>query len=55
MAGIIKGFSSNYVRVSNQFDESLINQITEVEISGVTEDNCTGKINSNPDNVELVA
>lgn len=55
MAGIIKGFSSNYVRVSNQFDESLINQITEVEISDVTDDNCTGKINSDSDNVELVA
>jgi len=31
--GMIKGFSSNYVRVALPFDESLVNTITHVEIN----------------------
>jgi threonylcarbamoyladenosine tRNA methylthiotransferase MtaB len=32
--GLIKGFSSNYVRVAQAFDESLVNTIVPVEIKG---------------------
>jgi threonylcarbamoyladenosine tRNA methylthiotransferase MtaB len=31
--GLIKGFSSNYVRVALPFDESLINKVISVEIA----------------------
>ena len=53
MAGFIKGFSSNYVRVSNKFDESLGNTFTNVKITGIIDNNCTGIIENKE--IELVA
>lgn len=53
MAGFIKGFSSNYVRVSNKFDESLSNTFANVKITNVIDNNCTGIIENKE--IELVA
>ena len=53
MSGFIKGFSANYVRVSNIFNKSLINKFADVKITNTTNDICTGTI-VNKD-VELVA
>ncbi len=41
--GIIKGFSSEYIRVAMPYNESLVNRITPVEISGIDGEYCTGK------------
>lgn len=32
--GIMKGFSSNYIRVSHNYDESFVNRLCKVEITG---------------------
>ncbi|MHB9012715.1 MAG: tRNA (N(6)-L-threonylcarbamoyladenosine(37)-C(2))-methylthiotransferase MtaB [Ignavibacteriaceae bacterium] len=54
--GIIKGFSSNYVRVSHKFDTSLVNEISRVEISNVKDGNlCEGKIKGIQKSIELIA
>ncbi|MHB8578945.1 MAG: tRNA (N(6)-L-threonylcarbamoyladenosine(37)-C(2))-methylthiotransferase MtaB [Ignavibacteriaceae bacterium] len=54
--GTIKGFSSNYVRVSNKFDPSLVNEISRLEITNLTEENlCEGKIKGIQKSVELIA
>lgn len=54
-AGIIKGFSSNYVRVSNKFDEKLINEFTRIKITEASYDSCSGVVNPINENIELVA
>jgi threonylcarbamoyladenosine tRNA methylthiotransferase MtaB len=53
IGGFIKGFSANYIRVSNKFHESLINEFVNVKIINTTNDICTGTIVNN--DVELVA
>ena len=53
LGGFIKGFSSNYVRVSNSFDESLSNTFANVKIAGINDNNCTGIIEKS--DIEMVA
>lgn len=53
LGGFIKGFSSNYVRVSNGFDESLSNTFANVKITGINDNNCTGIIEKS--DIEMVA
>ena len=53
LGGFIKGFSSNYVRVSNGFDESLNNAFANIKITGISDTNCTGIIEKN--DIEMVA
>ncbi len=55
MGGIIKGFSSNYVRVSNKFDEKLINEFTKIRITEASVDSCSGIVQSVNEKIELVA
>ena len=38
--GLMKGFSSNYVRVIKSYDEKLINEITRVKIKDLKENHC---------------
>lgn len=38
--GLMKGFSTNYVRVINSYDEKLINEITRVKIKEIKENLC---------------
>ena len=52
----IEGFSSNYVRVINKFDNALVNEISRVEITKITEGNlCAGKIKGIQKSIELIA
>ena len=53
LGGFITGFSSNYVRVSNNYNESLINTFANVKITGKTEKSCKGIIENS--RIELVA
>lgn len=42
--GLMKGFSSNYVRVSLPFNHNCVNEFTLVKIKGVYNGSCTGEI-----------
>ena len=53
--GKIKGFSSNYVRVSNDFDSSLINELSTIRIEGVRDNLCHGSILGNKKSIDLIA
>ena len=44
--GIMKGFSSNYVRVKNSFNPELINKFVKVKIAEVDENICTAEKSS---------
>lgn len=51
--GRIKGFSSNYVRVENDYDETLINQISIVEIDSIKKLHAYGQIKEIKNSVAL--
>ena len=51
--GMIKGFSSNYVRVQNRYDEKLENQICNVEVKGIEDGLCYGEIKEIKNSVAL--
>jgi threonylcarbamoyladenosine tRNA methylthiotransferase MtaB len=53
--GKIKGFSSNYVRVSNDYDSSLINELSTIRIEGVRDNLCHGTILGNKKSIDLIA
>lgn len=53
--GIMKGFSSNYVRVSHTFDSSLVNELSEVKILDCDNDLCSGKLVGKKNSIDLVA
>jgi threonylcarbamoyladenosine tRNA methylthiotransferase MtaB len=42
--GLMKGFSSNYVRVSSEFNPTLINKFSAVKIKSINEGLCEGNI-----------
>ena len=42
--GEMKGFTSNYLRVTAPFDESQVNKLTSVKITGIKGDCCTAEI-----------
>jgi threonylcarbamoyladenosine tRNA methylthiotransferase MtaB len=46
--GIMKGFSSNYVRVKHEFVNGMVNHISPVIITGVEDNLCTGNITGIP-------
>lgn len=51
----MKGFSSNYVRVSTDYGSNSTNQIMNVEITGITEGICEAKISENKNSIDLKA
>jgi threonylcarbamoyladenosine tRNA methylthiotransferase MtaB len=53
--GKIKGFSSNYVRVSNDHDSALINELSTVRIDSVKDNLCHGTILGNKKSIDLIA
>lgn len=53
--GIMKGFSSNYVRVSHPYAENYVNQFSNVIISDIYENICTGEIKGMKKSVDLIA
>ncbi|HSR17639.1 MAG TPA: tRNA (N(6)-L-threonylcarbamoyladenosine(37)-C(2))-methylthiotransferase MtaB [Ignavibacteriaceae bacterium] len=42
--GIMKGFSSNYVRFQTQFDSNLVNEFTRVKVTAAADSWCCGEI-----------
>ena len=53
--GKMKGFTSNYVRIENDFDETAVNNLREVEITAITENGlCTGVLTDTNKSVELL-
>jgi len=54
--GKMKGFTSNYIRVEKHFEESAINKLSEIEITGITENGlCTGSFTDTKNSVELMS
>ena len=53
--GLMKGFSSNYVRVSHPFDANFANNILPVKITGMSNAICTGEIMDTKKSVDLIA
>ena len=53
--GTIKGFSSNYVRVANDFHSSLVNEFSRISINTVSDNLCRGKILENNKSFDLIA
>jgi threonylcarbamoyladenosine tRNA methylthiotransferase MtaB len=51
--GIIKGFTSNYVRVKNNFDTNLVNQIAIVKIKEIQKNLALGQIKEMKNSVAL--
>ena len=51
--GTIKGFSSNYVRVQNRFDNNLENQICKITVNGVENGLAYGEIKEIKNSVAL--
>lgn len=51
--GMVKGFSSNYVRVQNKFDERLTNQISIIEIKDIQNQLAVGTIKEIKNSVAL--
>jgi threonylcarbamoyladenosine tRNA methylthiotransferase MtaB len=52
--GVMKGFSSNYIRVSQPFNPELVNNITTVKIRGINKGKCTGEIMDTKKAVDLI-
>ncbi len=53
--GIMKGFSSNYVRVAAPYDPDLVNTISAVKITGTEAAFCTGEITAIKKSVDSLA
>jgi threonylcarbamoyladenosine tRNA methylthiotransferase MtaB len=51
--GMIKGFSSNYVRVQNKFDKDLTNQFSIVEVTNINKQLALGNIKEIKNSVAL--
>ena len=51
--GLIKGFSSNYVRVKNQFNDRLTNELCSIKIKGLDKDILYGDIKAIKNSVVL--
>jgi threonylcarbamoyladenosine tRNA methylthiotransferase MtaB len=52
----MKGFTSNYVRVINDYDQSFINKLTSVNLTGITEEGiCTANILDTKNSIELIS
>jgi len=53
--GNIKGFSSNYVKVNNQFNEQLVNKFVKVKILSAGNEECSGEVKGIKKSIELIA
>ncbi len=53
--GKIKGFSSNYIRVSSDFNPNLVNKFVTMSIDDIVDNCCTGTIKGTKNSIELIA
>lgn len=52
---VIKGFSSNYVKVSHPYRPELVNNFLQIKVTEFGNDECTGKIMDTKKAVDLIA
>ncbi len=53
--GIMKGFSSNYIRVAHEYDKRFINELTRVKIEDCRDGICHSKIIETKNSIDLKA
>ena len=53
--GMMKGFSSNYIRIEAPFDYNLVNKFSDVMITEVNGDVCIGEIKGTEKSIDLIA
>ena len=53
--GLMKGFSSNYVRVSHPYDAAFVNKITGVKAGDFDGETCSAEISGGKKSVDLIA
>ena len=53
--GSMKGFSSNYVKVSHPFDPAFVNILSDVKITEFDGETCSGEISGEKKSVDLIA
>ncbi len=53
--GLMKGFSSNYVRVAHSFNPELVNTISRFEVKHPQAEYCTGNILDTKNSIDLIA
>jgi threonylcarbamoyladenosine tRNA methylthiotransferase MtaB len=53
--GIVKGFSSNYVRVSHPFESNMVNNFLNIAINRVDGNICFGELKGIKKSIELIA
>ena len=52
--GVMKGFSSNYIRVSHSYNNHLVNNICPVKISVINNGLCHGNVLDTKKAVDLI-
>ncbi|MGA7721275.1 MAG: tRNA (N(6)-L-threonylcarbamoyladenosine(37)-C(2))-methylthiotransferase MtaB [Ignavibacteriaceae bacterium] len=52
---IVKGFSSNYVRVGHTFDSELVNNFSNIAVTCIEENICLGELKGIKKSIELIA
>jgi threonylcarbamoyladenosine tRNA methylthiotransferase MtaB len=55
ISGKIKGFSSNYVRVSMDYNPNLVNRTYSISIDNIIDNTCSGSIMGTKKSIELLA
>jgi threonylcarbamoyladenosine tRNA methylthiotransferase MtaB len=53
--GLVKGFSSNYVRVSHTFSNGMVNNFSNILVENVDENICSGKLKGIKKSIESIA
>lgn len=53
--GKMKGFSSNYIRVCQDYNPNLINRIVTVSVDNIEDNYCIGTIKGTKNSIELIA
>ena len=53
--GLIKGFSSNYVRTGHLFTPELVNKFAKVKIKSINDGICLGEIRGTKKSIDLIA
>ncbi len=54
-AGMMKGFSSNYIRIETPFDYNLVNKFSNTVVAEVNGDVCRGEIKGTEKSIDLIA
>lgn len=53
--GMMKGFTSNYIRIEVPFDSNLVNKFSNVVVTEVNGDVCSGEIKGKEKSIDLIA